>query len=55
MERDFIGLSKKFYASLAQSLIHRFGILSAGEPAKVCQTRKLRFQIFLNAGGEHAG
>jgi len=24
MERDFIGLSKKFYASLAQSLIHRF-------------------------------
>jgi hypothetical protein len=58
MERDFIGLFKKFYASLAQSLIlfvHRFGILSAGEPAKMCQTRKLRFQIFLRAGSVNAG
>jgi len=58
MERDFIGLSQKLYASLAQSLIsfiHRFGILSAGETVKVCQTRKLRFQIFLRAGMKMRG
>jgi hypothetical protein len=41
--------SKRLCAILKQSLIsfiHRFANLSAGEPAKVCQTRKMRFQIF---------
>jgi hypothetical protein len=50
--------SKRLCAILKQSLIsfiHCFANLSAGEPAKVCQTRKMRFQIFLRAGSEHAG
>jgi hypothetical protein len=30
--------------------IHRFANLSAGEPAKVCQARKMRSQMFASGG-----
>ncbi|MGO9585712.1 MAG: hypothetical protein ACLP2Y_05915, partial [Limisphaerales bacterium] len=32
------------------SFICRFAILSAGEPAKMCQTRKMRSQMFASGG-----
>jgi hypothetical protein len=32
------------------SFIYRFDILSEGEPAKMCQTRKMRSQMFAGGG-----
>jgi hypothetical protein len=38
------------FQTIVNFFIHRFAILSAGEPAKVCQTRHLYFRQFSHAG-----
>jgi hypothetical protein len=38
------------FGTIVNFFIHRFANLSAGEPAKACQTRKMRSQMFASGG-----
>jgi hypothetical protein len=38
------------FGTIVNFFIHRFAILSAGGPAKACQTRKKRSQMFASGG-----
>jgi hypothetical protein len=38
------------FGTIVNFFIHRFVNLSAGEPAKMCQTRKMRSQMFASGG-----
>jgi hypothetical protein len=38
------------FGTIVNFFIHRFASLSAGEPAKACQTRKMRSQMFASGG-----
>jgi hypothetical protein len=38
------------FGTIVNFFIHRFANLSAGEPAKACQTRNLYFRQFSHAG-----